>query len=109
MRYVPEHNFIEMTSMSFIWAVIGIVLGLLTNNGLVMIFNKYYKNGNKIVKLIIEILTCSVVISALHLYINNYFGWTWQNITPGLFFVSFYFSVQYDLFDNLSQYSVNTI
>jgi len=105
MDYTPQHGFVEMTKMNFVWGILGIVGGLITNNLLVKFFNEYYKNCSTAIKILIETLVCSIILGYVHVNINNYFGWTWQNLTPGLFFISCYFSVQYDLFTNLSEYS----
>lgn len=96
-------EFVRMLFMNFIWGAIGIVLGILTNNFTIHIFNSINLD-TKFLQNVIQLFIGAAVLSILHVFVNSYFGWTWQNITPGLFFVSFFFGVQYKLFSNLSDY-----
>jgi len=101
MDYNPNLSVSGMAIENFVWAIIGILLGLSINQFCTFMFEKY-KITNKIYKIIIQIFLCSIILSYIHVEINNYFGWTWQNITPGLFFVSFFFSVQYNIFNDIN-------
>jgi hypothetical protein len=101
MDYNPNLSVSSMTIENFVWSIIGILLGLSINQFCTFIFEKY-KITNKIYKIIIQIFLCSIILSYIHVKMNNYFGWTWQNITPGLFFVSFFFSVQYNIFNDIN-------
>jgi len=101
MDYNPNLSVSGMAIENFVWSIIGILLGLSINQFCTFMFEKY-KITNKIYKIIIQIFLCSIILSYIHVEINNYFGWTWQNITPGLFFVSFFFSVQYNIFNDIN-------
>lgn len=87
-----------MTVKNLVWGILGLLMGLMINN-LVIKSSNVLKLKNKHVQNGIQILLCSVFLAGLHHY-NNYFGWTWQNVTPGLFFVSFFFGAQFKIFTN---------
>ena len=95
-QYIPNDGFLKMTSNNIIWSVIGLVLGCIVNNITIAIIQKY-KIKNIKIQILIQLFLCSTVLSLLHGK-YNYFGWTWQNLTPGLFFVSFFFGTQFKLF-----------
>ena len=99
-KYIPEHNFLTMTLMNIIWSVMGIVLGIWINNlsSTLIVKLNLTDTYNKI---FFQVIICSFILSIIHIYVNNYFGWTWQNLTPGLFFVSFFFGVQFNIFNNI--------
>lgn len=101
MNYEPNMSVSKMTVMNFSWGVIGIIIGLLVNQFSIKLF-KEFNITNKLYSIIIQVFMCSLVLSSIHIQANNYFGWSWQNITPGLFFISFFFSVQYNIFNNIN-------
>ncbi len=90
----------SMTLKNFVWGFVGILLGMLTNVTSNTIFLNT-RTQNKHMKIIIQLLLCSIVLAFVHVKINNKFGWTWQNVTPGLFFVSFFFGCQYLIFSTI--------
>lgn len=98
----PKYNLSKMILDNFTWSIFGIIIGLVVNNISVKMF-EHFKIKNKLMQNLLQILLCSVVLANIHININNYFGWSWQNITPGLFFTSFFFGVQYRLFANLNE------
>lgn len=99
-QYVPSDGFLKMSFNNIIWSLIGLVLGTIVNNIVIEVVKKY-KIKNVIEQLTIQIILCSIVLSFIqHRY--NYFGWTWQNTTSGLFFVSFFFGTQFKLFTNVT-------
>lgn len=101
MDYKPNIYIAKFIGMNYIWSIIGILLGMAINQFCIKIFKKF-NIKSKITQINIQILVCSIILAIIHTNINNYFGWSWQNITPGLFFVSFFFSVQYNAFNNIS-------
>jgi hypothetical protein len=58
---------------------------------------------DKNVKIIGQIILCSILLAFIHTKINNKTGWEWQNVTPGLFFISFFFGVQYLSFTSIQE------
>lgn len=99
-----HNNLIKLTSMNIIWSILGIILGVTTDKvigGLVHKFNI----SNDMTKILIHLLACCIILSIIQTTISNYFGWSWQNITPGLFFISFYFGVQYNIFTMIQKYN----
>lgn len=106
--YKPDDDFIKMTLDNFTWAVLGIFIGVIINNLVVKLF-LCLKIKNKLVQNFLHLMMCSIVLAYIHININNYFGWSWQNLTPGLFFISFFFGVQYKLFYNLNDLVYNNL
>ena len=97
--YKPQDDFIYMAMKNFSWGAAGLILGVIINNTVIYLSNKL-KIKTLFLQNIIQLLLCSILLSSLNIY-YNYFGWTWQNATPGLFFVSFFFGVQYKLLTNI--------
>ena len=97
--YEPVDNFPMMMAKNFTWGLIGIILGILVNNFIVYLIS-VLKIDYLIIQNLIQLFICSFILAIIH-YFFNYFGWTWQNITPGLFFVLFFFGIQYNIFTNI--------
>lgn len=101
--YSPNISLREMITQNFMWGLAGIALGVVINVFLQLNtfdFAGKYKNE---LKLIIQLAVCSFVLAFLHIKVNNQFGWTWQNVTPGLFFVSYFFGTQFATFSNIQE------
>lgn len=97
--YKPADNFIYMSAKNFTWGIAGLVLGVIVNDIVVFLNNKL-KIKYLFIQNLLHIILCSVLLAAIHSQ-YNYFGWTWQNLTPGLFFISFFFGVQFKIFTNI--------
>jgi uncharacterized protein YacL len=102
-KYKPSETVLKMSYDNFVWAMVGIISGILLNNIAIKIF-KMFNIVDDTMQNILQLMLCSVLLAYVHTNMNNYFGWTWQNVTPGLFFVSFFFGTQYKIFSNLSKY-----
>lgn len=92
--YHDKYTFELEAIDNFILGAMGIILGLAVNK----IGNVFYSKigiSNKTEKIIMQLLLCSIVLSFIHINISRRFGWSWQNITPGLFFVSYFFGTQF--------------
>ena len=108
--YASNDTIYKMAAKNFIWGVIGIICGILINNFIILIGNTF-KIRNVLIQNIIQMSVCALTLSLIHHY-NNYYGWTWQNTTPGLFFVSFFFGAQFKIFNNVATTNIikdNTI
>ena len=97
--YKPGDKLHDMIWKNFLWGVIGIILGMCINIFVSLRFvgastGKYQDTK----RVLIQLAMCSVVMAVIHVNVSNHFGWTWQNVTHGLFFVSFFFGVQYSMF-----------
>lgn len=103
MDFKPTDSLTSMIKRNFIWGLIGIVLGVLINiilgSEVVQLTGKYKLE----VRLLLQLAICSIVLAVIHVKINNEFGWTWQNVTPGLFFVSYFFGTQFATFSNIQE------
>jgi len=99
-QYDPHETVVSSTTKNFVWGLIGILLGLATNK----VGNIMHKSiDNKYAIIIIQLLICSLVLAFVHVHVSNEFGWSWQNVTPGLFFVSFFFGCQFLTFVQLQE------
>lgn len=94
-----------MISKNFIWGLIGIIVGLIVNN-LSIKLSKILYLKSKHYQIILQLLLCSTILPFISIYIHPKFGWSWQNEVSGLFFVSFFFGVQFMAFDNLQKISI---
>ena len=104
--YKPIENLYNMIIKNTIWAFAGIFLGVMINNIIIYISNTYTKNNtnntNIILEISIQIILCSVILALIHTNFHE-IGWTWQNTTPGFIFVSFFFGVQVNIFNNIQK------
>ena len=97
--YKPSDNIMMMAMKNAGWGATGLFFGILINNIIVALSNSL-KIKYLIVQNIMQLFLCSLTLATLHNY-YHYFGWSWQNITPGLFFVSFFFGVQFKIMLNI--------
>ena len=97
--YTPDDNFVYMSIKNFFWGILGLIFGIIVNN-IVIYLSITFNIKILLLQNILQLLLCTLLLSTLH-YNNNYFGWTWQNHTEGLFFVSFFFGVQYKILSNI--------
>ena len=87
-----------MTIKNIIWGTLGLILGIIVNDIVIFLSNKL-NIKYVILQNLLQITLCSLVLSYLH--IHNLYGWSWQHLTPELFFVSFFFGVQYKILNNV--------
>lgn len=95
-----KETVVKMTVKNIMWSIYGIIMGMTIDITCKKI-NKKLKINREIVNVLIQLILCSVVLSIFRIKLLPYFGWSWQNITPGLFFVSFFFGSQFFLFSNV--------
>ena len=91
-------KFYIMTSKNIIWGVAGLIIGLIINDFVIYISNKL-KIKSLFIQNLLQITICAVVIAFFHTY--YLFGWDWQHVMPELFFISFFFGVQYKMLNNI--------
>lgn len=97
--YKPSDTFNIMTIKNIIWGILGITLGIIINNTVILICH-IFTIEILIIQSIIQLFLCAIVLALIQ-YFFNYFGWSWQNTTFGLFFISFFFGIQFDIFRNI--------
>ena len=105
--YKPSDNFYNMMAKNFIWGALGLILGIVVNNTVCFISNNLNMK-NLLLQNIMQLLLCSFILAQIHIHYNE-FGWTWQNVTPGLFFVSFFFGAQFNIFTNVQSTYITSI
>ena len=98
-QYVPSDNFANMAIKNFAWGTTGLILGVIINH-IVIYLSNHFKIKILFIQNVIQVSLCSILLALIHSY-HNYFGWTWQQLTPGVFFVSFFFGVQYKILSNI--------
>ena len=87
-----------MISKNIIWGVFGLIIGIIINDFVIYLSNNLHIK-NLFIQNTLQITICAIVIAFLHTY--YLFGWDWQHIMPELFFISFFFGVQYKLLTNI--------
>ena len=97
--FKPIDNVYTMFVKNFIWGAFGIILGIIINNSVIFI-SKVLQIQNLLAQNIIQLSLCSYTLALIH-SLYHFFGWSWQNITPGLFFISFFFGIQIKIFANI--------
>ena len=97
--YKPEYTFFIMIINNIIWGILGIILGIIINNIITILCNKF-KITILMVQNALQLFLCAFFLSLVQ-YFFNFFGWSWQNTTPGIFFTSFFFGIQFDIFTNI--------
>jgi len=97
--YKLNDSFQGLLTKNIIWSILGIILGVLNNNIIVFICSTF-NIQLLFIQNLLQLFLCSLILTVIQ-YFFNYFGWSWQNITPGLFFVSFFFGIQYHIFTNI--------
>lgn len=103
MEFIPRNeSFISMASNNFIYGIIGIIFGLIIN-AISQKINNQFEIKNTNLKIIIQLFICSISLGYVHAKLLPEFGWSWQNLTEGLFFVSFFFGVQYYAFTDIQK------
>jgi hypothetical protein len=99
--YTPRYDFLTMMTYCTIWGILGIVFGIIINNTVTIMCNTF-KITVLFVKIVTQLILCVFFLTLVQ-YLFNYFGWSWQNTTPGLFFISFFFGIQFDIFSNIQR------
>ena len=105
--YLPTDNLNNMIIKCIIWGILGATLGIIINNMSIFIINnitRFVLNNTKykvgILEIVSQFILCCIILSTINIKFN-YFGWSWQNTTPGFIFVSLFFAVQYNIFNNI--------
>ena len=104
--YLPSDNLHNMIIKSIIWGILGGFLGISINNMYVYILNHINYKPNIILEIVLQFILCCILLSVIHIHFN-YFGWTWQNTTPGFIFVCLFFNVQYNMFNSIPYILIN--
>ena len=100
MKYALSENPFIITLYNFVWGILGLTLGISIND-IIIIMSDLFDIKILFVQNILQVIVCSLTLAFIQ-YFNNYFGWSWQNITPGLFFVSFFFGTQFKILNNIA-------
>lgn len=83
----------------------GIILGLAINAAMVKL--KERLKLSPLMAVAIHITVLILILYIIETKISTRFAFEWQNITPGLFFVSILFGLQTSLFSDLSNLSTS--
>jgi hypothetical protein len=97
--YKPMYDFSQMAFNNVLWGFIGLTVGIFNNNFIVFLSNKL-NIKSLLIQNLMQLVMCSSLLAVIHIYFN-FFGWSWQNTTPGLFFIAFFFGVQFKMITNI--------
>jgi hypothetical protein len=98
-------NFVEYNKICLVYSFFAICSGYIIDNISKHIQTKYLNNKHPIIMIIIQLLLITLFMFSVEYYIYPKFGNSWQSITPGLFFISIFFGMQFNLFSNLQSLS----
>uniref|UniRef100_A0A6C0F037 Uncharacterized protein n=1 Tax=viral metagenome TaxID=1070528 RepID=A0A6C0F037_9ZZZZ len=98
MKNVKIDDFHVMTVKNVFWGITGLILGLIINDIVIFVSNTF-KIKYLLLQNFIQITLCAMLLAVIHT--NNLYGWSWQHLIPELFFISFFFGVQYKILSNL--------
>mgnify|MGYP001003832233 CR=1 FL=1 len=90
---------IDFIVLTIINILSGIILGAFVEK-ISRYVNK--KFGSKIA-IIFQLTILLLILYVIQFYMSIFFAHQWQTITPGIFFVAIYFSIQTTLFTNLTK------
>lgn len=97
-KYSPTDNFFGTVWRSIVWGLIGIMFG-----NIIKYVSPKFETKYVYFNVALQLTVVSIATSIIYYYVNNYFGWTWQNTVPGLFFVSFFFGSQSCVFESMKK------
>jgi len=100
--YTPSDTFLVMTGKNISHSFAGLIAGIIVNRLGVAVYERLGIT-DKNVRIAGQIVLCSVLLAYIHTRVNNQMGWEWQNVTPGIFFISFFFGVQYLSFTSIQE------
>lgn len=101
--FQPEESVLHMVPKSILWGALGIFFGRISNMMTVLVC-KIGRINNMVLQNFTQLFICASILTLLR-YFHHYFGWTWQNTTAGLFFVSFFFGTQFKIMSNIAEYA----
>lgn len=82
------------------YAAIAIISGIIINTLSLYLQDNFV--SNELMMILIQLIFMIVILFVIERLIAPMVGRSWQDITPGLFFVAIYFSTQYNLFRNIT-------
>jgi hypothetical protein len=98
------YNLSNTIFKNFVIGALGFFLGIL-NNVISLYAHNILNITNTLLKVLLHLFISCVILALLQYYFN-YFSWIWKNVTSELFFVSFFFGVQYNIFSDTITYIV---
>lgn len=87
-------DFISLSAKNIYYTVLGILSGLFVNQLGVRLYDTLgVTNQNS--RVVIQIVLCCIIFAFIQTRVDRDFAIEWQNVTPGIFFTTFFFGVQY--------------
>lgn len=78
-----------------------VILGILCEKTVSYLQIKYKLSS--ITAITLQVFMIILVLYVIETYVSKSYAIQWQNTTPGLFFIPFFFGVQYTLFNNIAK------
>lgn len=100
--YTPREGFLEMSVRNIAYSFFGLLMGIVINQLGKHIYQRLNITSLN-VKIVGQIVLCSIAVAFFHTKINSQIAWEWQNDTPGMFFTAFLFGVQYISFTSIQE------
>jgi len=80
-------------------AVPGIIIGLALDQAMAKLQQRY--SWRPLTVIIIQVIIIILLLYIIEMKISRFYASEWQNNTPGLFFVAFFFGTQANLITNI--------
>ncbi len=98
-----ENGFVEDTSKCILYAILGLLLGITIN--LISKCTIHSLKISRLLRVFIQLVYCSMVFAFIKQYVSDRLVNNWINSVQGLFFVSVFFGVQYEMFTEIQSYT----
>ena len=98
-KFKTYDNVYMTTAKCIIWGILGLFLGIIINDIVIYLINKF-KIINKLIQNILHIVLCAITVAGLHSS-HNFLGWTLHNTMPGIFFITLLFNAQFKMDEDI--------
>ncbi len=96
-----RQNIFTYFAKSLKYIVPACILGISVERATKYVQTRY--NLSPLISLVFQLILAILVLFVIEKYVSAQFATNWQSTSPGLFFVSIYFSLQPSLYDNISR------
>ncbi len=77
ISYKPTDKFYDIAIKNVVWGIIGIAFGVIVNNA-----SSFLSTNILYIDIVLQLSLVSIAVTFVYFYVNNYFGWSWQNTIP---------------------------
>jgi len=100
-----KNNIAQYYKVTAYFALPAIILGIICEK--ISSYLQRTFNLSPLVAIVLQLILATLILYIVEIHISSEYGSYWQNITPGLFFVSIYFGSQSSLYTNINNLAQN--